>query len=228
MSQTQLSADDVAVFLQQNPGFFQTHADLFANLQVPHPHAAHAISLGERQILTLRAKAKELEWKLSSLVHNATGNERISRTLTDWCARMLAEDNATRLPAAIVEGLQSLFELPAVTLRLWGLPGLPEGTYVMPQPDADLLRYAESLHTPYCGPLQDQTPAEWLEEPPASLAIIALRPSRDDIPLGLLVIGSDEPGRFTSDMGTTFLETLAQLASAALSRLTHTPARPGA
>lgn len=218
MSPTPLNAAEVAAFLQQNPGFFQEHADLFADLKVPHPHAAQAISLGERQILTLRAKAKDLEWQLSSLVYNASGNERIAHTMTGWCAHMLAEDDATRLPEAIVEGLRSLFELPAVTLRLWGLPRLPEGPYSL-TPDAALLQYAQTLSTPYCGPLQGQMPAAWLDEPPASLAIIALGASAETPPFGVLVIGSDDPARFTADMGTTFLETLARLASAALGRL---------
>ena len=218
MSSSSLNAADVAAFLQHHPDFFQEHADLFANLKVPHPHAANAISLGERQILTLRAKAKDLEWQLSSLVHNASGNERISRTLTDWCAHMLAEDDAERLPAAIIEGLQSLFDLPAVTLRLWNLPRLPEGPCTL-DPDAGLLAYARALSTPYCGPLQGQPPAAWLDEPPASLAIIPLGAGQGAAPFGLLVIASDEPTRFTPDMGTTFLETLGRLASAALGRL---------
>ena len=223
MNSSPLNAADVAAFLQQNPGFFQEHADLFANLKVPHPHAAHAISLGERQILTLRAKAKDLEWQLSNLVFNASGNERISRTLTDWCAHMLAEDDAARLPEAIVEGLRSLFDLPAVTLRLWNLPRLPEGPYAL-APDAELLAYARTLSKPYCGPLQGQPPAAWLDEPPASLAIVPLSAGEGAEPFGLLVIASDDAARFTADMGTTFLETLGRLASAALGRLAHAPA----
>src|SRR3546814_69835 len=66
-----LSAEHIAQFLQDNPSFFQDHADVFANLRVPHPNETRAISLGERQIMTLRARAKDLEWKLSGLVHNA-------------------------------------------------------------------------------------------------------------------------------------------------------------
>lgn len=217
MSSSHLNAAEVAAFLQQHPEFFQEHADLFADLKVPHPHAKQAISLGERQILTLRAKAKDLELQLSSLVYNASGNERIARTMTGWCAHMLAEDDAQRLPEAIVEGLRSLFDLPAVTLRLWDLPRLAEGPYSL-TPDDELRQYAQTLSTPYCGPLQAQTPASWLDEAPASLAIVALG-DKDAQPYGLLVIGSDDATRFTSDMGTAFLETLARLASAALSRL---------
>src|SRR5690606_29705769 len=129
MTADSLSADQVAHFLQGNPSFFQDHADLFANLRVPHPNETRAISLGERQIMTLRARAKDLEWKLSGLVHNASGNERISKTLADWCCRMLAEDDATQIPAHIVRSLGDLFELPTIALRLWDLPGLQDSEF---------------------------------------------------------------------------------------------------
>jgi len=56
-----LSADTVASFLSQHPDFFAQHAEVFADLRVPHPYASRAISLGERQVMTLRAKIKELE-----------------------------------------------------------------------------------------------------------------------------------------------------------------------
>ena len=35
----------------------------------------------------------------------------------------------------------------------------------------------------------------------------------------MLVLGSDDPERFTEDMGTDFLETIGRLASAGLQRL---------
>src|SRR5690554_4811968 len=122
MTATPLSAQDVARFLQDNPDFFTAHAKIFADLKVPHPHQAHVISLGERQILTLRARARDLEWQLSGLIQNATGNERISKLLIDWCATLLSEDNAERIPDLIVQGLSRLFDLPDIALRLWDLP----------------------------------------------------------------------------------------------------------
>src|SRR3546814_2286471 len=76
MTDASFSAEDIAHFLQENPEFFQEHADVFANMHVPHPHETRAISLGERQIMALRTRAKDLEWKLAGLMRNASGNER--------------------------------------------------------------------------------------------------------------------------------------------------------
>ncbi len=223
MTTPSFTAEDVALFLQENPGFFQDHSELFANIRVPHPHETRAISLGERQILTLRAKTKDLEWKLASLMQNAMGNEKISHTLTAWCCRMLAEPEPSRLPAHVVRSLCDLFDLPTVALRLWDLPGLEESEFGQ-DVTSSIRDFASTLTTPYCGPWQDQEAGQWLPEPPRSLAIVALRASTpgygsESSTCGLLVLGSDDPERFTPDMGTAFLQTIGELAGAALSRL---------
>jgi len=213
-----LTAAAVARFLQQHPDFFTRHAEIFASLEVPHPHQARAISLGERQIMTLRERVRELEWRLAELSHNATGNESISRKITGWCARMLAERDAVLVPGAIAMGLAEHFDLQEVALRVWGLQGLGEEGYAAPVSD-DVRTFADSLRTPYCGNDTEFEAASWLGAKPASLAIVALRTDPDGQACGLLVIGSDDPERFSPGMGTAFLEQIGYLAGAALRRL---------
>src|SRR5690554_2662694 len=174
MTATPLSALDVARFLQDNPEFFTEHASVFADLKVPHPHQTQAISLGERQILTLRARARDLEWQLSGLIQNATGNERISKLLIDWCASLLSENDAHQLPDLITQGLSHLFELPDVALRLWNVsenPTYPDLTHdVSPEVQHDI----ESRSQPYCGPTNGHEAASWLTSVPESLALLPL------------------------------------------------------
>lgn len=220
MTQSTLTAEDVAHFLQANPEFFQEHAQLFADLRVPHPHETRAISLGERQILTLRARCKELEWKLAGLLHNASGNERISKLLVQWCCDMLAEDDPQQLPDMIVDRLQSIFELPTVVLRMWDKDG--PTAYVHDVGDGVKL-YASGLSTPYCGPAKNSPAAEWFAPGIQSLACIALRPVGARSAFGMLVLGSEDPGRFTSDMGTDYLEVIGHLGAAGLQRLEDRP-----
>ena len=52
-----------------------------------------------------------------------------------------------------------------------------------------------------------------------SLAMLPLRVGADPETFGLLVLGSADKDRFQITMGTAFLERIAELASAALSRL---------
>ena len=216
MTPSTLTAEDVAHFLQANPEFFQQHASVFAELRVPHPHETRAISLGERQILTLRARSKELEWKLAGLLHNASGNERISKLLVQWCCDMLAENDPTLLPGIIVERLKSIFELPTVILRMWDKEA-PEG-YIHDAGDA-LRIYATGLTKPYCGPAANSPAAEWFDPGVQSLACIALKADGGHNAFGMLVLGSEDPGRFTTEMGTDYLEVIGRLGAAGLQRL---------
>ena len=57
-----------------------------------------------------------------------------------------------------------------------------------------------------------------------SIALVPLRAGAINAPgpaFGMLVLASPDPQRFSSGMGTDFLERIAELASAALSRLRH-------
>jgi len=227
MTQDALTAQAIAEYLSTRPDFFEQHADLFATLNVPHPHQARAISLGERQILTLRDRAKEQERRLAQLLYNAGGNERINRAIMQWCARMLAEPDPARIPAHIIRSLGDLFDLPALALRVWDLPLLADSEFAQ-DVTPGIRDYAGALEHPYCGPLAGQEAAAWLGSPPASVAIMALRPLAGQAPIGLLVLGSGDPERFTDGMGTAFLETIALLAGAALGRLAAPVPAPGA
>ncbi|CAB3688255.1 DUF484 family protein [Achromobacter pestifer] len=225
MTDTAFTAQDIAAFLQEHPGFFDEHADVFATLQVPHPHGSRAISLGERQILTLRERNRELEWRLNELVRNATANESIGTHVAKWCSRLLSENDAQRVPGEIALGLAEQFELNHVALRLWDLSELPPTGYGEPV-SQDIRTFTDSLKTPYCGTDTAFEAAGWLDSKPKSLALVPLRLEADGAAVGLLVLGSDDPERFTPEMGTAFLESVGQLASAALHRLN--PASPKA
>ncbi|CAB3666934.1 DUF484 family protein [Achromobacter piechaudii] len=225
MTDTAFTAHDIAAFLQDHPGFFDEHADVFATMQVPHPHGSRAISLGERQILTLRERNRELEWRLNELVRNATANESIGTHVAKWCSRLLSENDAQRVPGEIALGLAEQFDLNHVALRLWNLSELPPTGYGEPV-SQDVRTFTDSLKTPYCGTDTDFEAAGWLDSKPKSLALVPLRLEADGAAVGLLVLGSDDPERFTPEMGTAFLESIGQLASAALHRLN--PASPKA
>lgn len=213
------SALTVARFLQENPEFFSEHSELFAALTVPHPNQSRAISLGERQIMTLRDRQKELEMRLAALSYQASFNEGLANKVTLWCEVMLGADDAQSIPGHIIAGLAETFEITDVSMRLWGLDIPAEG--VGEPVEEDARKFADSLSAPYCGPNKDFSVAQWLKQAPASMAMVPVKHgSAADAPtVGLLLLGSDDAERFTSDMGTTFLEMIGRLASAAVGRL---------
>ena len=86
----------------------------------------------------------------------------------------------------------------------------------------DAITLANSMKQPYCGPNDDFHAATWLPEGGSdtrSIALLPLRKGIDPNAFGLLVLGSADASRFEADMGTAFLERIAEMASAVLSRL---------
>jgi uncharacterized protein YigA (DUF484 family) len=90
--------------------------------------------------------------------------------------------------------------------------------------------FAASLTQPYVGINHNFDAVQWLPDPAAaqSVALIALRATRaEDTPqtaveqpvIGLLVLASPDPQRYYDGMGTTIIERMGDLASAALSHL---------
>ena len=63
-----MKAEDVARYLAENPDFFDQYSEMLSQISVSNPHGGRAISLSDRQVLTLREKNKVLEAKLSELI----------------------------------------------------------------------------------------------------------------------------------------------------------------
>ena len=95
------------------------------------------------------------------------------------------------------------------------MPSLPEAQPV----SDDLKTFASSLVLPYCGLNSGFEAAHWLDDAPTvtSIALIPLRVGASAF--GLLVLGSPDPTRYSTDMGTDFLIRIGEIASAALARL---------
>src|SRR3954465_2855291 len=84
-----LTSEQVAEFLQQNPGFFENHVDLLVNLQIPHPHGGRAVSIGERQLVAVREKTKMLEDKPRELIQFGEENDVLGEKVHRLCCRLM-------------------------------------------------------------------------------------------------------------------------------------------
>lgn len=211
-------AADIARWLEAHPEFFDEHAEIFADLKVPHPHTGRAISLGERQVLSLRERLHVLERRMNMLMQTARTNQQIAMQLHEWSLGLLSETEPGALPERVRHGLKAVFNVDDVALRLWDCPGLP-GPNQPEDVDEETRLFADSLDRPYCGRDTQFRAVQWLNTVPASLAMVTLRTPQRGQAFGLLVLGADDASRFTADMGTLFLEQVGALAGAALSRL---------
>jgi len=217
-----MNEDDVANFIENNPEFFRRKPWLLGSIELPDPHNGQAVSLAERQTQILRERVRTLEAKLADLTRHGHENDAIAEQLTRWSCALLGERDETRLPQALVDGLKGMFEVPAAAVRIWEFDPRFAGLECTKPVGADLVRFAASMQAPFCGLNADFAAAGWMQSDTPetrSLALIPLRIVPAAAPFGLLTLGSGDPDRFRSDMGTEFLRRIGQLAAAALSRL---------
>ncbi|ADV01447.1 DUF484 family protein [Alicycliphilus denitrificans] len=220
-----ITEDDIAHFLVNTPGFFERHAELLASVTITSPHGQRAVSLHERQAEMLREKIKGLEHRVMDMVRHGHENAAIADKIHQWSRRLLAERDAAALPQAVEQGMQALFDVPQVALRLWGMAPGHAGQPFAQGVSEDVRSFASSLTMPFCGPNLGFEATAWLAQTGQvqSLALLPLRrgaiDSAEQPAFGLLVLGSPDPHRFEATMGTEFLARMAELASAALSRL---------
>jgi hypothetical protein len=209
---------DIADYLRSHPDFFNQHADLLADLHIPHPHGTHAVSITERQVLSLRDKVRLLEGKLADLIEFGEENDAISDKLHKLTVDLTGAANVYALLTALEGHLHEGFAVPHSAVRIWSLPA--KGNLTALEPVSDALRaQVDSQRHPACGLLKYEEALKWFGEPAAHLRSFAAIPLRNDKSCGLLVLASEDPKRFYPEMGVLYLERMGQLLAAAISRM---------
>src|SRR3954469_14902024 len=216
-----ITEDDIANYLANSPDFFERHAQLLASVILTSPHGNRAVSLQERQAEMLREKIKALEHRIMDMVRHGNENMVIADRIHRWAKALLLVQSTRALPATLVSELQGQFIVPQVALKVWEVDGRYAEEPFAQGVSEDAKSFASSLAQPYCGVVSGIEAVSWLEDPATamSIALIALRLNGSGPAFGMLVLASPDPQRFQSGFATDFLERIAELASAALSRL---------
>lgn len=213
-----LAAKDVAQYLKDHPDFFNQYADALAQLTIPDPHGGRAISITERQIVTLRDQVKRLESKLAELIRFGEENDVLSGKTHRIAVALAGAADVAGALRLLYAHLGGDFAVPHVAVRLWNVPGDPTAPEFTPMSD-EAKAFAASIARPYCGAGGGPDVLGWFGERGShvrSLALVALR--RGSETFGLLALGSEEPQRFYPEMGTLYLERIGEVAAAALAR----------
>ncbi len=216
---TGITEQDIADYLANTPGFFERQAELLSSIQLHSPHGGRAVSLQERQMEMLRERIKGLERKIMEMIRNGQENVAIADRLHRWTRAVLLERSAAALPRVLVDVLRDEFLIPQAAIRLWGVDAALARSPFTAAVSDDLRAFTDGLTLPYCGLNSGFEAAQWLPDAHTvtSLALVPLR--HGDRVFGLLVLGSPDPTRYSTDMGTEFLVRISEIASAGLLRL---------
>ncbi len=205
-----MRAEDVALYLQNNPQFFEAYAEMLSEVTIPHPYGGRTVSLSERQMLTLREKNKELEKKLHELLEFAKENAALQHKVHQFTLALFGARDLMSLQDTVARNLREIFDVPHVVLHVW--KGLP--------PSAEVLAFADQQAQPVCAHHAVHDTAAWFGEAASHLRSFAYLPLRNgEQSIGLLVLASEDAQRFYPEMGTLFLQRLAETVSSALQPL---------
>jgi hypothetical protein len=220
-----LTAEQVAEFLKQNPGFFETHVDVLVGLQVPHPHGGRAVSIGERQLVAVREKSRLLEDKLRELIAFGEDNDAVGEKVHRLSCRLIDAPSLDAVLDTLYLDLLDHFAVPHVAVRLWGVAEENPDTREFGPVGAEVREFVEKMSAPYCGHHAVYESQSWFGEAAPhlkSFALVALR--RDEAGFGVVALASEDPKRFYPEMGTLYLARIGDLVSHALWRFV-TPVR---
>ena len=214
-----VDSEDVADYLRTHPEFFENHAELLAEMQIPHPHAGSAIPISERQIAALRDKNHLLQEKLSQLIRFGEENDAIADKMHCLAVSLIKFKGLSDLVHGLNFSLRESFSVPHTVLRLWDTASEDPGLKEFSPTTTDIHVMAENLAHPYCGSYILDEIRDWFREDGTRLRSFAMVSLRAEGTIGVLVMGSEDSQRFYPEMGTVYLTRLGELLSASLRRL---------
>lgn len=213
-----LSHEEVEAFLRDHPDFFMSRDGLLSELNLPH-ESGSAISLVERQVSVLRERSRDLRKRLGHLLDTARENDRLFLKTQDLVLGLLEAETLDDICTTVQSTLRDTYQVDTNNLILFGVP---EKFGAM---NARVVSFDEAgrnigsiLHTnkATCGALREAEMAFLFPDTPRSVGSAAVAPlqqygagSRGTF--GLLAIGSFDPDRYRSSMGTLFLSYIAEV-----------------
>lgn len=215
-----LDDEDVAAWLGAHSDFFERHGDVLEQMALRHNAGGKAVSLIEQQVQRLRERNRQLQNRLKALLDTARENESRVLHLQDLARALIVARNLADVFKALDVGLRRDFSVDAVFLGLKSDQPRPEATkglYYLTDDNAVFGAFKDFFRQPrpICGPLSERQLAVLFPGESGLMKSAAVMPLGKPIMLGILAVGSREPKRFRPDIGTLFLELIADLVAAA-------------
>ena len=215
--QSTLTHEEVELFLRDHPDFFMSRDGLLAELNLPH-ESGTAISLVERQVSVLRDRSRDLRKRLGGLLDTARENDRLFHKTQDLVLGLLEAKTLDDVATTLQSSLRDSYQVDTNSLVLFGNPA--EFSRV----NAKIVTLDEARsqvgaiinsNKATCGVLRETEMAFLCPDTPRSVGSAAVAPLVSSVSntgiYGLLAIGSFDPDRYRSSMGTLFLSYIAEV-----------------
>lgn len=214
--------EGIASYLEQHPDFFLRHPEVLEQLDLRHHAAKGTVSLIERQVQVLRDRNHTLDRQLRELVAIARENDVLAARLHRFALAMADSASLDDVFDNAYEMLRREFKLDAVAIIVQSQPNtaFPRSEFVGNDPRVRaVLRQFSRSAKPICGGKHDESMTKYLFGAQApSVKSSALIPFGARGPNAVLCLGSHDPRRFHSGMGTVYLVQIADILMHSIAR----------
>ena len=214
-----VTEQQVTEYLKKHPAFFEQHLELLTEMDLPH-QSGSAISLVERQVAVLRERNMDMRHRLSSLLDNARENDRLFDKTKRLVLSLLECNDLGDLVDALYYSFDKEFNIHYTRLILFGNNATPSSAArVVSINDArDHIGKRLKSTKSVSGGIDIKECEYLFDDDSHNIGSAALAVLQYGSPLGVLVIGNQDPAYYRSSMGTLFLGYIAEVLNRLLPR----------
>lgn len=215
-----LSDEQVRDYLRQHTDFLQRHPDMLDFLQVSHASGS-AVSLVEKQVSVLRERNVDLRQRLTALTANARTNDALYEQTRHLILALLEAGSLAALCTAFHRRMREDFQVEHASIILFSDRHTASREVRIETAERARIEIGGVLRSrkAMCGALRKEELCYLFPQAGevGSAAVMPLVSGADE--LGVIAVGSSDANRYSSNMGTLFLQHIADVLVRLLPRL---------
>ena len=208
-----VSNKEIAEYLILNPNFFKENPEVLNSIEIIHESGA-AVSLIQKQVELLRSNYNSTTDKLMELLGIAKNNEDIFILTKELILSLIDASSIEEIVALIEKSFVADFgaKKSKVLFFTESSKNLPKGRVKNPAEARNILGNLLKPGKIFCGEVNKEV-AKFIFNQKTGVKEIALVPLNSSSLLGLIALGSDQPGKYSDNKDSLFLDFIAEVVS---------------
>ena len=208
-----VSNKEIAEYLILNPNFFKENPEVLNSIEIIHESGA-AVSLIQKQVELLRSNYNSTTDKLMELLGIAKNNEDIFILTKELILSLIDASSIEEIVALLEKSFVADFgaKKSKVLFFTESSKNLPKGRVKNPAEARNILGNLLKPGKIFCGEVNKKV-AKFIFNQKTGVKEIALVPLNSSSLLGLIALGSDQPGKYSDNKDTLFLDFIAEVVS---------------
>ena len=208
-----VSNKEIAEYLILNPNFFKENPEVLNSIEIIHESGA-AVSLIQKQVELLRSNYNSTTDKLMELLGIAKNNEDIFILTKELILSLIDASSIEEIVALLEKSFVADFgaKNSKVLFFTESSKNLPKGRVKNPAEARNILGNLLKPGKIFCGEVNKKV-AKFIFNQKTGVKEMALVPLNSSSLLGLIALGSDQPGKYSDNKDTLFLDFIAEVAS---------------